>query len=305
MIMALCLCVAVCHPWQAFAAPRGEVPASQTGVSSAPATTAQTEKYAMVYGAKIHYVEAGSGPTVILLHGLGGSSGDFTFNIASLAQKFRVIAPDQLGFGNSDKPMIDYRIGTYVDFLDRFLTELKIERASLVGNSLGGWIAASYALAHPARVERLVLVDAAGFALPADFDVKQLKGLNTSTRDGIRQLIRRGFYNHGLFAGDAFVDAAFTRRISAGDGYTIGRLLELIISREECLDNRLDAVKQPSLVIWGRQDGILPLADGERFQREIPGAQLVVFDNCGHLPQVEKAGAFNAVVTNFLTAAAK
>ena len=136
-------------------------------------------KEAMVYGMKIHYVEAGSGPTVVLLHGLGGSSPNWAFNTDVLAQKFRVIVPDQIGFGRSDKPFTNYRVATYVDFLDGFLKELKIERAALVGNSMGGWIAAAYTLAHPEKVERLVLVDAAGFAPPADFDMNFLVALES------------------------------------------------------------------------------------------------------------------------------
>jgi pimeloyl-ACP methyl ester carboxylesterase len=259
-------------------------------------------KVTTVYGAKIHYLEAGTGPTIVLLHGLGGNSGDFTMNVTSLARKFRVVVPDQLGFGRSDKPLIEYRIGTYVDFLDRFLSSLKIERASLVGNSLGGWIAASYTLAHPSRVERLVLIDAAGFALPAGFDTKQLNGLNPSTRDGIKQLIERAFYNSAFFGSDAFVDAALSQRINSGDGFTIKSVINLIARREESIDDRLGAIKQPTLIIWGRQDGIVPLADGERFQREIPGSRLVVFDRCGHLPQVEKPLDFNNAVMGFLVA---
>src|SRR5215212_7496178 len=101
---------------------------------------AQTSKEVLVFGQKIHYVEAGSGPTVILLHGLGGSTQVWQFNIAALAEKYHVIAPDQIGFGKSDKPLVNYRIRTYVDFLDQFCKQLKIERASLVGSSMGGWV---------------------------------------------------------------------------------------------------------------------------------------------------------------------
>src|SRR6266540_2308767 len=123
--------------------------------ASAPATA---EKTATVYGAKIYYLEAGSGPAVILLHGLGADNSSWASTIAPLATKFRVIVPDQIGFGRSDKPMLNYRIATLVDFLDGFMKQLCIERASLVGNSLGGFTAAAYALAHPEKVERLVLV---------------------------------------------------------------------------------------------------------------------------------------------------
>src|SRR5215212_234393 len=131
------------------------------GTAAAQAPAPQPSKEVVVFGQKIRYVEAGSGPVVVLLHGLGGNSTNWAFNTPALAQKFRVVVPDQVGFGGSDKPLINYRIGTYVDFLDKLLAELKVERATLVGNSMGGWVASLYALRYPAKVERLVLVDSA------------------------------------------------------------------------------------------------------------------------------------------------
>ncbi|MET0625967.1 MAG: alpha/beta fold hydrolase [Pyrinomonadaceae bacterium] len=270
--------------------------------ASAPAQApAQSMKEAVVFGQKIQYAEAGSGPVVVLLHGLGGNSTNWTFNTPALAQKYRVIVPDQIGFGGSDKPLINYRIATYVDFLDKFLSELKVERATLVGNSMGGWVAALYALRHPTKVERLVLVDAAGFAPPKEFDVNALAGLNPSTRAEMKQLSNLVFFNP-LFKSDAAVDVLLAQRMSAGDGYTIQRLVESIHRGDDMLDGKLGAVKQPVLIVWGRDDGLTPLArEGERFKKEIPHAQLVVFDNCGHVPQVEKAAEFNAAVLKFLS----
>ncbi len=266
------------------------------------AATSPASKEATIYGVKIHYLEAGSGPTVILLHGLGGNATNWFLNTSVLAQKFRVIVPDQIGFGRSAKPFLNYRVGTYVDFLDAFYKELKIERASLVGNSMGGWIAAAYALAHPERVERLVLVDAAGFAPPVDFDINRLSLLNPSTREGIKQLASLVFYNKQLFTSDAAIDLMLTQRIAAGDGYTIQSLNQSIARREDMLDNRLAAIKHPTLLIWGREDGLTPLAEfGERFKKEIPHSQLIVFGECGHVPQVEKAADFNAAVMKFLS----
>ncbi|HEY0547803.1 MAG TPA: alpha/beta hydrolase [Pyrinomonadaceae bacterium] len=288
--MVVALCVLVCF-----------------GAASAQATAPATvDKEATVYGLKIHYVEAGSGPALILLHGLGGNATNWALNIAPLAgQKFRVIVPDQIGFGRSDKPFINYRVGTYVDFLDAFYKELKIERATLVGNSMGGWVAAAYTLAHPEKVERLVLVDAAGFAPPAEFDAKSLSFLNPSTREGMKQLATLVFSNKQFFTSDAAIDLMLTQRLSAGDGYTIGSLIESIARREDMLDNRLAGIKRPTLLIWGRDDGLTPLAAyGERFKKEITGAQLVVFDACGHVPMVEKAAEFNSALLKFLTAPA-
>jgi pimeloyl-ACP methyl ester carboxylesterase len=270
----------------------------------APAAAAQAAaaaaKEAVVFGQKIRYTEAGSGPVVVLLHGLGGNSANWAFNVPALSQKYRVIVPDQVGFGRSDKPLINYRVATYVDFLDKFLEGLKVERATLVGNSMGGWVAALYALKHPSKVERLVLVDAAGFAPPKEFSLSALAGLNPSTREQAKMLAGLVFFNP-LFKSDAAVDAMLEQRLTAGDGYTIQSLVESIHRGEDMLDGRLAAIKQPVLIVWGREDGLTTLArEGERFKREMPHAQLVVFDQCGHVPQVEKAAEFNAAVLKFL-----
>lgn len=258
-------------------------------------------KEATVFGQKIHYVDVGSGPVVVLLHGLGGNSSNWAFNFAALSAKFRVIAPDQIGFGRSDKPLINYRVGTYADFLDRFLEDLGVERASLVGNSMGGWIAALYALRYPKRVERVVLADAAGFAPPKEFDLSTLSGLNPSTREQVRYLLNLVSYNPALKS-EANVDAVLAARISAGDGYTIQSLVESIYRNEDMLDGKLAGVKVPTLIIWGREDGLTPLArEGEKFKKEMPSAQFVVFEQCGHVPQAEKAAEFNAAVLKFLS----
>src|SRR5450432_784830 len=265
-------------------------------------TLVPVEKDITVYGAKIHYAEAGSGPTVILLHGLGGNWTNWTYNIGALAANYHVVAPDQLGFGKSDKPLINYSIGTYVDFLDQFCKQLKIERASLVGVSMGGWIVASYAIAFPEKVDRLVLVDAAGYAPPRDFDSRTLYGLNPSTRAGAKVLSQKVFYNQAIFGSDTAIDILLSGRIHAGDGYTINSIIESLIRGEGFLDKRVQAIKQPTLVVWGRQDGLVLLADGERFKKEIANSTLVVFDQCGHVPNVEKAADFNAAVLKFLAA---
>jgi pimeloyl-ACP methyl ester carboxylesterase len=271
-------------------------------LSAAVMAQAPQEKTATIFGAKIHYIEAGdsANPTVVLLHGLGGSADNWAFNTPALAAKYHVVAPDQIGFGKSDKPLISYRIGTYADFLDKFLSELKIERATLVGNSLGGWIGALYALKYPNKVEKLVLVDAAGFGPQKDFDYRTLQNLNPSTREQVREVLNLVIYNKALITDD-FIDNGITTRVSAGDGYTIQALIESIKRGEDFLDGKLKDLKKPTLIVWGKQDGLTTLAEfGERFKREIPGAELIVYDQCGHIPMVEKAADFNAALLKFL-----
>ena len=265
---------------------------------------AQTvSKEVLVFGQKIQYVEAGSGPTVILLHGLGGSSLVWNFNIGPLAEKFHVVVPDQIGFGKSDKPLVNYRIGTYVDFLDQFCKQLKIERATLVGNSMGGWIAAMFTAAFPDRVDKLVLVDAAGYTPPKDFDTRTFFGLNPTTREGMKVLIAKVFYNKA-FQADAAIDQAMAVRLAAGDGYTIKSITESIIRGEDFLDDVVKNIKRPTLIVWGRQDGLVPLTDGEHFNKDIAGSKMIVIDQCGHVPNAEKPGEFNAAVLKFLTESA-
>ncbi len=266
------------------------------------AQTAPQDKSVMIFGAKIRYLEAGDAakPTVILLHGLGAQAESWQFNIAPLAAHYHVIAPDQIGFGKSDKPLLKYRVGTYVDFLDKFMAELKIERADLVGNSMGGWVAGLMAIKYPNRVGKIVLADAAGLA-PPTIDLDRIYQLNNSTRDEIRANLKLIFAAPAFQNNELLVDQFMTQRVVTNDGYTINSLIESIKRKEDFLDTRLSEIKKPTLIIWGRQDGLLPLSDGEKFNKGIAKSQFVVFDNCGHVPQFEKAADFNKKVLEFLS----
>jgi 2-hydroxy-6-oxonona-2,4-dienedioate hydrolase len=200
------LCAIVLLPSHCPAAERKETP--QT-----------TDKFVTVYGVKIHYVEAGRGVPLILIHGLADDTTIWDPVIPLLTERFRVIALDQIGFGRSDKPLLNYRISTFVDFLDGFMSELKIERASLIGNSLGGWVAAAFALAHPERVERLVLSDAAGYAaLAKTMDPRAMSALRLASREDIRYLGALTFRDERFYQD---IDAIFKQRMTAGDNYTV------------------------------------------------------------------------------------
>lgn len=262
---------------------------------------APQDKTVSVFGASIHYVEAGDlgKPAVILLHGLGANTLSWQLNIAAISQNYHVIAIDQVGFGKSDRTMLKYRVGTYVDFLDKFMSEVKIEKASLVGNSLGGWVAALMAIKYPNRVEKLVLADAAGIK-PSEVDMNLIYSLNYSTRDEVRSLLKKVFFNQAIFGTDAWVEESMRQRVLAGDSYTINSLIESIKRNEDFLNGHLGEIKKPTLIVWGKQDGLLKFADGETFNREIAGSELAIFDQCGHVPQVEKAADFNKAVLAFL-----
>src|SRR5207247_6977357 len=136
----------------------------------------------------------GAGPVVVLLHGLGSRKDDWLPVLEPMAQKYRLLVQDQIGFGKSDKSLLDYSVQTYVDFLNEFLRQLKVEKASLVGESLGGWIAALYVAeigggAHLIPVEKLVLVDAAGLKQETP-----IPDLNPSWLAAMRGGLEAGFY---------------------------------------------------------------------------------------------------------------
>jgi pimeloyl-ACP methyl ester carboxylesterase len=271
----------------------------------AGAAHAQTpaSKQVEVFGQKIHYVEAGSGPTVILLHGLGGDVSNWTATVPALAKSFHVLAPDQIGFGDSAKPMIDYRVATLVDFLDGFCKKLGVNKATVVGNSLGGWTAMAFTLAHPDKVERMVLVDSAGYSLsrsgqPVPPDV--LRGLNPSTVEASKNLMKVIFANQAIVT-DEFAERAFAEHLRKNDGYTIDRFIDSILLNQDVLDGKLGAVKVPTLIIWGRQDALTPLASGQMMAKEIAGSETVILDRCGHVPQMECAGPFNVALLKFLS----
>lgn len=262
---------------------------------------APQEKTAVVFGAKIRYLEAGdpAKPTVVLLHGLGSNADGWTGLITVLSANYHVIAPDQIGFGKSDKPFLKYRIGTYADFLDKMLSDLKIEKASLVGSSMGGWVAGLYATRYPARVEKIVLVNAAGLA-PKEIDYAKVYQLSSSTREEVANNLSIALYDQSFSKNPAMIDFFLMQRVTAGDGYTIASIIESIKRNEDFLDKKLGEIKKPTLIIWGKQDRLIDVADAERYNKGIAGSELVVFDKCGHVPALEVPGLFNKAVMDFL-----
>ncbi len=254
------------------------------------------EQTSTVFGESIHYFEAGQGPTVILLHGLGANAGIWVANIGPLSAHYHVIAPDQIGFGHSDKPLIDYKIATFVDFLYGFMQAQKITKATLVGNSLGGWIAVEFAIQHPEMVEKLVLVDAGGLSFAA---TPPAINLNPASLDDTKKVLGIVFYNQA-FVTDMAVAAVFARHLKDNDGYTIQRIMNGIFTTDQSEDKKLSSVHAATLVVWGANDALLPLSMGERFHAGISGSKLVAIKECGHIPQLEKPEEFNRAVLEFL-----
>ena len=262
------------------------------------------DKQIDVFGQKIHYLEEGSGPAVILLHGLGGDATNWGQNLPALAAKYHVFAIDQIGFGKSDKPMINYRVQTLVEFLDAFCRKLEISKASVVGNSLGGWTAMAFTLAHPEKVSRLVLVDSAGYS----FDRQgrkpsrdEMLALNPSTLQQTKLVLNMILANKQMIT-DGLAQSFFTEHLKKNDGYTINAFIDSILRGEDAVDGKLGGIKVPTLIVWGREDLLTPLNTANMLAQDIAGSELVVLDHCGHVPMLECAQPFNAALLKFLAA---
>ena len=251
-----------------------------------------------VFGTTIRYYDVGGGPTLVLIHGIGGDADDWAFCLDALSRSHRVIALDLLGFGRSAKPHIDYTIAGYVEVLARFLNTLALQRPILVGHSLGGWIAATLALQSPQAVDKLVLVDSAGVwgemsTLPVD--------LHVSTLAHMREIFQFLFYDKRL-ATDSLVELAYSQHLERNDGYTIHSILQNTSDGRERLDadQRLSALSVPTLILWGENDEMIPLAIGRRIHQLVPGSTLAVIPQCGHLPNLEKPAELVRCLLEFL-----
>jgi 2-hydroxy-6-oxonona-2,4-dienedioate hydrolase len=218
------------------------------------------EKVAAVYGQNIHYFEGGQGPVVILLHGLGAVKEVWLGNFAPLAAKYHVYAIDQIGFGKSDKPLLDYRVATFSDFLYGFMKAQNLTKATFVGNSLGGWIALEFATTHAEMVDKLVLVDSAG--LPWQTSGPAIN-LNPATLAATRTMLEALFYNKKIVSDD-FVQQVFVDRAGNNDGYTIERTTSGFSAENQFEDKKLASIHAPTLVVWGHDDELISSASGQK-----------------------------------------
>ncbi|MGI8461463.1 MAG: alpha/beta fold hydrolase [Solirubrobacterales bacterium] len=268
-----------------------------------------------VRGTEVRYVELGpspssAGPPLVFVHGLSGAWQNWLEQIPHFAGDHRVVALDLPGFGGSPVPNWPITISEYGRFLGAFCDELGIERCTLVGHSMGGFIAAEVAISDPERAERLALVSSAGItharmmrapatslarlaAATAPYAFKARE--RALTRPSLRHYALRGVFDqpnelrpellweniHAAFDAPGMLGA-----VAGLVGYDV--------------TDRLPEIEVPTLVVWGRQDRVVPPSDGEEFVRLIPNAQRVVFDRCGHVPPIERPARFNALLETFL-----
>ena len=254
-------------------------------------------QFLMVEGMQVHLRDEGprdDPQPLVLLHGTSDSLHTWDAWTAALQPQRRVIRFDLPGFGlTGPRPDNDYSIQAYVAFTRALLDRLGVQRCVLVGNSLGGEIAWASALAMPQRVQRLVLVDAAGYPLagqdvPLAFRLAQTK----SVRWLLEYVLPRGLVQDSLLNvyGDPtkvtpdLVDRYYDMALRAGNRHALGRRIDLVRADSS---QSIKALTQPTLVLWGALDRLIPVQSGQRFAGDIAGARLVVFEGLGHLPHQE------------------
>jgi 4,5:9,10-diseco-3-hydroxy-5,9,17-trioxoandrosta-1(10),2-diene-4-oate hydrolase len=276
-------------------------------LSAQPKPGPLASKDVVVLGFKLHYLEAGRGAPVVLLHGLGGDGSRWRPNIEPLARDFHVFALDQIGFGQSDRPLANYHTGMLAEFLVDFLKAVNVPRASLVGNSMGAGVALYTAVRYPQVVDRLVLADGGGFRAassasaaqpPTPEALRRRQLQNSVTRDETREFFRILFHDKSLVT-DKMVDEQLAMRLRSA--FTITKMQESG-GRGSLTEQQVRGVKAPTLIVWGKYDELADPAGADRLERTIPGAKKAIIDNCGHMPQLEKADEFNRLVRDFLAA---
>jgi len=262
---------------------------------------------------KVNYMEIGEAterPTVVFVHGLSGSWQNWLENIPDFARSHRVLAPDLPGFGHSPLPPWRISIESYGRFLHEFCDALAVGDCVVVGNSMGGFVSAEAARAEPERFEKLVLASAAGVSharmrkAPAETAARMAAGAAPL----ILKVQERGLLRPRLRA------ATFRGLVHAPNRLRIELLVELFANGVrnpgllaavqglvgyDFLD-KLEDVAVPTLIVWGRNDRIVPAQDARGYAERLRNSRTVIFDETGHLPQLERPVRFNRILETFL-----
>ncbi|MCA0144921.1 alpha/beta fold hydrolase [Blastococcus sp. LR1] len=279
----------------------------------------QVAESRVVHGHKRAFVRAGDGPALLLLHGIGNNCQTWSKVIDRLAETHTVIAPDLLGHGNSDKPRGDYSLAAYANGMRDLLSILDIEKATVVGHSLGGGIALQFAYQFPERCERLALVGSGGLGpelsaglraatLPgAELVVTALAQVSAPLRTGLQAVEKVGRVTGWRRIGDLAqaVDALLALKDIEARRAFLRTLRGVVDARGQAvtaLDRIYLADSVPMLVIWGAQDPIVPAQHAESVRALVPSARVEVFDDAGHWPHLDEPDRFCDVLLEFIAA---
>jgi pimeloyl-ACP methyl ester carboxylesterase len=269
-----------------------------------------------VDGLRTFYLEAGSGPPVVLLHGLGATNASMLPTLRDLSRDHRVIAPDLPGFGDTDKPIRPLHAAFFAEWLASFLAELGVERAHLVGNSMGGRVAIEAGLRHPELVDHLVLLAPSPAFLRGREWVRVVRLLRPEMavvplplpHSWVTRDMRRMFSRPARLSPEWY-DAAADEFLRVFDSVR-GRICFFSAARQIYLEEphrkpggfwrRLPELDRPALFVWGERDRLVPAKFAEHVTRALPDAASVVLPDCGHVPQFERPDETHRLIREFL-----
>jgi pimeloyl-ACP methyl ester carboxylesterase len=268
-----------------------------------------------IHGHRVGYRSAGSGPVIVLVHGLAGSSATWRFVMPALSEHFTVVAPDLVGHGESEKPRGDYSLGAFASGVRDLLLALGHERATLVGQSFGGGVAMQFAYQFPERCERLVLVSSGGLgdevnillrllALPGAELVLPVACNNWLHNAGVsvagwlstvgvhtRPHLTEVWNSYGSLA-DAETRTAFLQ--------TLRSVIDIAGQRVSAADRLYLAAEVPTLIMWGENDSIIRVEQARAAHQAILGSRLEIFEGTGHFPQCERPDQFLRALIDFM-----
>jgi 2-hydroxy-6-oxonona-2,4-dienedioate hydrolase len=266
-----------------------------------------------ISGVNVHFVEAGKGPPILFLHGLGGSWRDWSANLPAFAAEYRVLAMDFPGFGESDKPEVQYSIEWLTDVVEQFLRVQEIDRVTLVGHSMGGVVALNVASRPKSRVKKLVICDAVGIGDKSEFLAysmsKKIMGPDTEW-EFVESLLKNQFRamaddliekQKPQTARDLF--ESLKMPITGNPLLPMTPEVQMTASIFDFdIRQKLASVQQPTLIVWGAKDPVASPQDASFLQTKIPSSILILFPGSGHSPMMENPSLFNQELRKFLQA---
>jgi pimeloyl-ACP methyl ester carboxylesterase len=257
-----------------------------------------TIKTAKIDGDKIRYLEEGSSNnTLLLLHGLGASAERWEYVLPLFAKKFRVIVPDFIGFGYSDKPMVNYTTDYFAEFISKFVDKIRIKDMNIIGSSLGGQIAIEFAI-NNTNVKKLVLVSPSGVmkhSTPAlDAYISAALYPNTDSVLNAFQIMS------GRTEIDKKIISGFVERMQLPNAKRAFMSTLLGLGNSELTIEKLQLIMIPTLIVWGANDPVIPIKYAESFVSGINDCRFYKVMRCGHTPYVEKPKKFFEIVSEFL-----
>ena len=260
-------------------------------------------KNIVINGSNIKYVEKGEGTPIIMIHGSQMNSYDWRDNIDFFAKKHKVYAIDMIGCGWSDKPKGEYSPDFFAEFINDFMNHLNIDKAVFIANSWGGGHTLHFALKYPERINALILSSPCGYKHKLDimyilrFPIVGRIILLFASKMMVKSQLKAAFFNKSHID-KTLVNAVYFPFLS--QGFIQSTLKSYKNADFHFVQNNISKINLPTLLIWGDSDHKHPIEMAEKMNREIKNSQLIVFDDCGHLPHSEKSEQFNYYAEQFI-----